>query len=172
MFYAMLPKRMAKFNLQLAEEKTRILEFGRFATENRRARSQGKPETFSFLGFTFYCSMNSRKTFFRVKVKTDRKKMISKIKKFNIWIKENRHMKICEIMKRINQSLRGHYQYYGVTDNARSLERFFYTIVGLLFKWLNRRSQKRSYILESFKTRVLERFGVLMQGKRMKSLEK
>ena len=154
--------RMAKFNLELAQEKTRILEFGRFASENRNARRERKPETFVFLGFTFYCSMDSRKKFFRVKVKTDRKKMISKLKKFNIWIKQHRQMRIDEIIKHVNQSLRGHYQYYGVTDNVRSLERLYYMIKGLLFKWLNRRSQKRSYDWKSFNSRVLARFPLLM----------
>jgi group II intron reverse transcriptase/maturase len=160
-FYAELKARMAKFNLALAEEKTRILEFGRFAAENRKARGEGKPETFSFLGFTFYCGMDGRKQFFRVKVKTDRKKVISKLKKLNVWLKEHRHYRLKDIIERINQSLRGHYQYYGVTDNTKSLERFLDLVTGLLFKWLNRRSQRRSYSWREFNTRVLGLFPLL-----------
>ena len=77
-FYRSLGSRLEKFGLALAPEKTRILEFGRFATSNRERRGEGKPETFNFLGFTFYCSTNQAKTKFRVKVKSDRKKMTSK----------------------------------------------------------------------------------------------
>ena len=160
-FYAALKVRMAKFNLELADEKTRILEFGRFAAENRKVRGEGKPETFSFLGFTFYCSTDGRKQFFRVKVKTDRKKVISKLKKLNVWLKEHRHYRLKDMIERINQSLRGHYQYYGVTDNTKSLERFLSLVQGLLFKWLNRRSQRRSYTWEAFNSRVLEIFPLL-----------
>jgi len=160
-FYAALKIRMAKFNLELAEEKTRILEFGRFAVENRKARGEGKPETFSFLGFTFYCSTDSHKRFFRVKVKTDRKKVISKLKKLNIWLKEHRHYRLKDMIERINQSLRGHYQYYGVTDNTRNVERFLLLVTRLLFKWLNRRSQRRSYNWETFNSRVLAIFPLL-----------
>ena len=160
-FYAALIKRMAKFNLELAPEKTRILEFGRFAAESRKARGDGKPETFSFLGFTFYCTTDGRKKFFRVKVKTDRKKLISKLKKLNLWLKENRHLPLKDIIERINQSLRGHYQYYGVTDNAKSLERFEYLVRSLLFKWLNRRSQRRSYNWDIFNARIMVIFPLL-----------
>jgi len=160
-FYAALGERMAKFGLELAQEKTRILEFGRFAAENRKMRGERKPETFSFLGFTFYCSLDGRKQFFRVKVITDRKKRISKLKKLNIWLKEHRHLPVKEIVKRINQSLRGHYQYYGVTDNTRSLERFRDLVKGLLFKWLNRRSQRRSFDWERFNARIMTLFPLL-----------
>jgi len=160
-FFAALGARMAKFNLELAQEKTRILEFGRFATENRKARGQGKPETFSFLGFTFYCSMDGRKQFFRVKVRTDRKKVISKLKKLNIWLKEHRHDRLKDLIERINRSLRGHYQYYGVTDNTKSMERFLHLVTELLYKWLNRRSQRRSYTWEQYNSRVLAKFPLL-----------
>ena len=160
-FYKMLAERMAKFQLELAPEKTRVLEFGRFAARDRKARGERKPETFSFLGFTFYCSLDSRKQFFRVKVKTDRKKLISKLKKLNIWLKEHRHYQLKEMIKRINQSMRGHYQYYGVTDNTPSLERFRHIVRSLLFKWLNRRSQRRSYTWEAFDKRIMKIFPLL-----------
>jgi len=109
---------MEKFGLAIAPEKTRILEFGRFAAVNRERRGEGKPETFSFLGFTFYCSTNKAKTKFRVKVKSDRKKMTAKLKKNNLWIKENRHkLRPHELIRRLNLSLSGYYNYYAVTDN-------------------------------------------------------
>ena len=160
-FYTMLEERLAKFHLELAKEKTRILEFGRFAVKNRKARGQKKPETFSFLGFTFYCSTDGRKGFFRVKVKTDRKKFISKLKKLNIWMKEHRHYRLLDIIKRLNQSLRGHYQYYGVTDNTGSICKFLHFVKKILFKWINRRSQKRSYNWDTFNTQIMVVFPLI-----------
>lgn len=150
-FYNSLGKRMAKFDLGVAPEKTCILDFGRFAANNRKNRGEGKPGTFSFLGFTFYCSTNKARTRFRVKVKSDRKKMTSKLKKCNIWIKENRHKyKPHELIRRINKSLTGYYNYYAVTDNMKTLEIFRRIVTKQLFFWLNRRSEKNSYTWESF----------------------
>ena len=150
-FYSSLGKRLAKFGLEVAPEKTRILEFGRFAAENRRRRGEGKPETFNFLGFTFYCSTNQNKTFFRVKVKSDRKRMASKLKKCYQWIKENRHeMKPNRLIRRLNKSLSGYYNYYAVTDNMRTVRLYRHVVIRQLYYWLNRRSQKKSYTWEAF----------------------
>ena len=160
-FYKELIERFNKFGLELALEKTKILEFGRFAKENRDKRGLGKPETFDFLGFTFYCSENSNKSYFRCKVKTSKKKYRSKVKAMKQWIKLNRNMPISELIKKINQKLRGHYQYYGVTDNTRSVKSFLNTTRYLLFKWTNRRSQKRSYTLESFYNGLLRTLPLL-----------
>ena len=143
-FYEELPKRFEKFGLSLAEEKTRIVEFGRFAEENRARRGEGKPETFDFLGFTFYCS-ESTKGKFLVKVKSSRKKVSNKLKKLNIWLKENRHLPVSILIEKLSRSLRGYYQYYAVTCNVWNVGTFRYQTERLLFKWLNRRSQKRSY---------------------------
>ena len=145
-YYRSLGPRLEKFSLALAPEKTRILEFGRFTAENRKDRGKGKPETFSFLGFTFYCSTDRSKTKFRVKLKSDRKKMVSKLKKSNLWLKANRHkFKPHELIQRLNRSLTGYYNYYAVTDNMKTVNAFRYLIVKQLFYWLNRRSQKKSY---------------------------
>jgi len=150
-FYRSLGSRMGKFDLVLAPEKTRILEFGRFADENRRKRNEGKPETFSFLGFTFYCSTNQAKTKFRVKVKSYRKKMTSKLKKSSQWIKDNRHkLRPHELIHKLNQSLNGYYNYYAVTDNMRTVQLFRWCIVKQLYYWLNRRSQRKSYTWDEF----------------------
>jgi len=153
MFYRSLEKRMEKFDLAISPEKTRLLEFGRFAAENRKRRGEGKPETFNFLGFTFYCSVSKANAKYRVKVKSDRKKMVSKLKKTNQWIKENRHKcKPHEIIRRLNRSLAGYYNYYAVTDNSRNVELFRRRVITLLFYWLNRRSQKKSFTWEEFHT--------------------
>lgn len=160
-FYEKLIERFKKFGLELALEKTKILEFGRFAKENRVSRGLGKPETFDFLGFTFYCSESGNKSFFRCKVKTCGKKLRSKVKAMKEWIKKNRTMPVRELIKRINLKLRGHYQYYGVTDNTRSVKGYQNTVKYLLFKWLNRRSQKRSYTVESFYNGLLKTFPLI-----------
>ncbi|WP_315079829.1 reverse transcriptase domain-containing protein [uncultured Clostridium sp.] len=160
-FYKELIERFKKFGLELALEKTKILEFGRFAKENRKRMGLDKPETFDFLGFTFYCSENSSKSYFRCKVKTSKKKYRSKVKTMKQWIKYNRNMPISELIKKINQKLRGHYQYYGVNDNTRSVKSFLNTTRYLLFKWTNRRSQKRSYNAETFYNGLLKTFPLL-----------
>lgn len=150
-FHKSLGARMVQFGLALAPEKTRILEFGRFAEQNRNRRGQGKPETFSFLGFTFYCSKDRTQSRFRVKVKSDRKKTIAKLKKLNIWLKEQRHKKnVKELIDGINRSLRGYFNYYAVTDNIDNVAAYRLHVVRLLFKWLNRRSQRKSYNWHEF----------------------
>ena len=123
-FRQRLEERFAKYGLSLAEEKTKILEFGRFAAENRKRRGEGKPETFEFLGFTFYCGMDGKKQFFRCKVKTSKKKFRSKVLRMKEWIKSHRMMSVGELIKKINEKLAGHYQYYGVTDNMREVKSF------------------------------------------------
>ena len=150
-FYHSLGTRMEKFDLAIALEKTRILEFGRLAATNRKERGEGKPETFDFLGFTFYCSTNREKTKFRVKVKSSRKKMTAKIKKCSLWIKENRHKdRPIELIRKLNLSLSGYYNYYAVTDNMPTVQLFRWHIIKKLYYWLNRRSQRRSYTWTAF----------------------
>ena len=123
-FVRNLRLRFAKYGLSLAEEKTKILEFGRYAACKRAERGLGKPETFDFLGFTFYCSMNTERTFYRCKVKTSRKKLRNKIRAMKEWIRDHRNMPLEWLFKKINEKLRGHYQYYGVTDNIVECKRF------------------------------------------------
>lgn len=160
-FYKKLQERFEKFGLELAMDKTKILEFGRFARQNRERRGEGKPETFDFLGFTFYCGMNGKKEFFRCRVKTSKKKFRSKILAMKEWIKNYRTMPLETIFKMVNAKLRGHYQYYGVTDNTRDVKNFLSQTKWLLFKWLNRRSQKKSYTLETFYNGLLRTFPLL-----------
>lgn len=111
-FVRNLRQRFAKYGLSLAEEKTKILEFGRYAARKRAERGLGKPETFDFLGFTFYCSMNTERTFYRCKVKTSRKKLRNKIRAMKEWIRNHRNMPLEWLFKKVNEKLRGHYQYY------------------------------------------------------------
>ena len=148
-FYKALIKRLAKFTLEIAEEKTKILAFGRFAADNSKRQGLGKPETFDFLGFTHYCS-NSSKGNFRVKRKTSRKKFEAKVKAFKLWLRAERNLGTEEIMKTVRRKLIGHYTYYGITDNSQMMGTYRFQVSKLLFKWLNRRSQRRSFSFEKF----------------------
>ena len=148
-FYQELQKRLQKFSLTISAEKSKVLEFGRFAAENRAKRDERKPETFDFLGFTHYCS-KSKKGKFRVKRKTSRKKYNAKIQIMKQWIKDNRNMPIWELVKKLRTKLTGHYRYYGITDNSEMLKSFYQQTIRLLFKWMNRRSQRKSFNWDSF----------------------
>ena len=149
-FYKELIGRLKKFNLKIAQEKSKIIEFGLFAAQNRKARGEKKPETFDFLGFTHYCG-TSRTGKFRVKRKTSRKKFKAAVHKMNKWIKSNRTKPINELWKEVAIKLMGYYRYYGVTDNSRMIKKYKYAVEEALFKWLNRRSQIKSYTWEKFK---------------------
>lgn len=149
MFYSALISRLAKFKLEVAEEKTNILMFGRFAAQHREKKGIGKPETFDFLGFTHYCG-TSRAGKFRVKRKTSKKKFRAKVQAVKTWLKETRHEGLDVIMETMRKKLVGHYRYYGITDNSKMLGRFRYEVSRLLFKWLNRRSQRQSFNYESY----------------------
>lgn len=156
MFYEHLKRRMKHFGLELEESKTRLIEFGRFAERNREARGERKPETFTFLGFTHYCS-HGRTGKFRVKRKTSKKKLAKKSKEINAMIKDMRFQHINRIVKKLNEILVGYYHYYGITDNSRSLNSFYNVVRFRLFYWLNRRSQRKSYTKEGYKE-LLKRF--------------
>lgn len=148
--YKLMKNRLKVCGLEFAEEKTRLIEFGRFATDNRKKRGHGKPETFDFLGFTHYCSVSNKSGKFRVKRKTSKKKQKQKIKEFKMWIKENRNKPLAVIMGTVKRKLTGHYNYYGITDNLKSISNYAFEIRKLLMKWLNRRSQKKSYDSQGF----------------------
>lgn len=147
-FYERLKSRMWHFGLSLAEDKTRLIKFGRFAEED--CKKQGKkPETFTFLGFTHYCS-KSRNGKFRVKRKTSKKKFSKKCKEIHRQIGIMRQEKVKDIIHKLNQILTGYYHYYGITDNSQSTTAVRYRVMRSLFYWLNRRSQRRSYTWVGF----------------------
>jgi RNA-directed DNA polymerase len=148
-FYGKLIQRLRQFNLEIAEEKTKILEFGRFAESNRAKRGSGKPETFDFLGFTHYCSQ-SKNGKFRVKRATSRKKFKTKLKEYAAWLWQNMHTPIEKLIRTLNQKLIGHFRYYGITDNSGKISAFRYLIRRKLRNVLNRRSQKKSLTWEKF----------------------
>jgi len=143
-------ERLKKFKLEVSAEKTRIIEFGKYAEENSRNRGRQKPGTFNFLGFTHYCS-KSRRGKFLMKVKTDKKRMNNKLKEMNLWLKSARNkMTAKELWKAISVRLKGHYNYYGISSNSRSIQNFYHQTTRLTRKWINRRSQKKSFNIQEF----------------------
>ena len=143
-YYDELKKRMGKFNLELEDSKSRLLEFGKFAESNRKARGEGKPETFDFLGFTFYCG-KSRRGYPCVMLQTSRKKFKQKLKDTKKWLYENRTMPVKEMIKSLNLKLIGHYRYYGTSFNGKRITNFLHRVQQFLCKTLNRQSDMKSY---------------------------
>ncbi len=138
-----LKNRFNRYALELHPEKSKRISFGRFEAENA-IRKDRRPNTFDFLGFTHYCD-RTRKGRFKLGRKTSRKKYAAKCRDMNEWLKENRNRKKTkEWWKTLSAKLRGHYQYYGVSGNYRAINSYYRRVLGLVRKWLNRRSQKRS----------------------------
>jgi group II intron reverse transcriptase/maturase len=147
-FYRVLPKRLEKFNLQVATEKTHLLRFSRFHPSMRRR--------FTCLGFEFTW-LPDRQGVPRVTRRTARQKLYAACRRITAWIKQHRHLPGRECFQGLHARLRGHYNYYGVQGNSRALNRFFRWAMDGTFKWLNRRGGKRkSYAWEKF-TQVLDR---------------
>lgn len=140
-FQRELGERLAEFDLELHGTKTRMIEFGRFAADNRRNRGQGKPETFTFLGFTHYCGKR-RDGGFAVKRKTARKKLKSKLREIKTKLHRNMHVDVATVGKYLRSVLLGHYRYYGVPGNGHSMKAFRYVILQSWLRTLRRRSQK------------------------------
>jgi RNA-directed DNA polymerase len=151
-----LKQRLNKFGLELALDKTKVIEFGRYAADNARKRGQ-KAETFSFLGFTHYCG-KTRKGKFKVGRITDRKRFRAKIKEMTNWLKEIRNTApMKEWWPILSAKLSGHFQYYGVSENYRGIRRFYFLTIRMVMKWLNRRSQKKCINWQKF-LRYLKRY--------------
>ena len=148
-FQEVLPKRLARFSLELAEEKTQLLRFGRFARRDCQRRGEGAPSTFDFLGFTHYLG-NSRKGNLVLKRKTSSKRLTRTFKNINMFIKLNRHMKLRDLIAAVNIKLRGHYSYYGITFNFKGVINYYEMVKHSLFKWLNRRGGKPIWIWDKF----------------------
>jgi len=148
-FLKELAARLGQFHLELEPSKTRLLEFGRFAEEQARRRGQ-RPKTFDFLGFTHYCG-HTRHGSFKVKRKTSTKKYHAKLKATTEWLRRERsRLKKGELLRQAKLKLAGHLHYYAITDNGAMCHSFRYQVTRLLYKWLNRQSQRRSYNWERF----------------------
>ena len=140
-FRAELRQRLAKFGLELHPEKTRLIEFGRFAAERRAKRGLGAPETFNFLGFTHVCS-RSKGGRFRVKRKTMAQRMRAKLREVKDELKRRRHQPVPEQGRWLSSVVRGHLAYYAVPGNMKATATFRTQATRLWFKALRRRSQR------------------------------
>jgi hypothetical protein len=151
-----LKERLAQFGLALHEDKTRLLMFGRYAAERRAERGLGRPETFDFLGFTHYCgkTLNGR---FIVQRKTQRKRMIHKLKELRVEARRRMHLPVADQWQWLSGVLRGHYSYYGLTGNYRAMKRFLKEVETLWQRALHRRSQKAQMFGPRF-FKLLRRF--------------
>lgn len=151
-FLQALRERLAEFGLEVHQEKTRLIEFGRFAAANRAERGEGKPETFDFLGFTHICSKTRKGNRFTIRRKTIAKRLRTKTKAVRGEIRRRRHSSAPEQGKWIRSVITGHYNYYGVPGNKRALDTFRTETIKQWFRALRRRSQKaRSLTWERFK---------------------
>ena len=148
-FREVLEKRLAKFSLQLEPNKTRLVEFGRFSSKHAKERDK-KMETIYFLGFTHFCTRN-RKGNFMVGRKTEKSRLKRSIKKITDKMREIRHWAIKEQAIKINEMLRGHYNYYGMGGNLRSLLKIYYKAEKFWRKMLSSRSWKGYVNWDKFK---------------------
>jgi RNA-directed DNA polymerase len=148
-FLSCLRERLLKFGLRLHEDKTRLIEFGRFAKFRRKKRGVGRPETFAFLGFTHYCG-ESRDGRFIVKRKTQSKRMIRKLKELRREARKRMHQPVGRQRDWLSSVLRGHYAYYGVTGNSRALCSFAFEVGRIWHTVLKRRSQKSGLTWQRF----------------------
>jgi len=140
-FLADLRERLAEFAVELAEEKTRLIEFGRYAAERRASRGQPKPETFEFLGFTHMCA-KTRAGRFKLKRVTSKKKLRAKLREIKIELRRRMHLPIPEQGRWLARVLQGHYNYYAVPDNSAALNTFRHMVVWHWIRTLRRRSQR------------------------------
>ncbi len=155
-FLAELRRRLARFGLELAEEKTRLIEFGRFAAHDREHRGDPKPQTFEFLGFTHICA-KSRAGRFKLKRTTSKKKMRAKLKSVKTEMTRRRHLPIPDQGRWLARVLTGHYRYYAVPDNSHALRAFRQAIARLWLRALRRRSQRHRLQLERMR-RLIDRW--------------
>lgn len=149
-FVRQLRMRLNKFNLELAEDKTKIIVFGRFAESDTKKNGGNKPGTFDFLGFTHYCSRSADGKRFRVKRTTSKKKKKTSQEKISKWIKGNMHERPKWLISELNRKLTGYFNYYGVTDNGRQIQRMREYVLKTLFKTLRKRSNKKKLTWESY----------------------
>nr|WP_079544601.1 group II intron reverse transcriptase/maturase [Bradyrhizobium lablabi] len=140
-FWDDMRKRFEEFSLSLNPEKTRLIEFGRFAAERRARRGLGKPETFNFLGFTFICERNSRGQFL-VKRTTRRDRMRATLRRIKEELRRRMHEPIPEQGAWLKQVVRGFFAYHAVPTNGPALRAFYHYVKRIWLRTLRRRSQK------------------------------
>jgi group II intron reverse transcriptase/maturase len=137
-----LAERFAKFDLELHPEKTRLVEFGRFAARDRQARGEGRPDTFDFLGFTHVCGTTRKRKKFVVVRRTKRKRWQAKLRELKQELRKRMHDPVPKVGAWLRSVLTGHYRYYGVPLNGSALSLFRFKLMRLWRQVLRRRSQR------------------------------
>jgi group II intron reverse transcriptase/maturase len=157
-FLVDLRERLGKFGLELHPEKTRLIEFGRYAAERRAKRGEGKPETFNFLGFTHICGKNHKTGYFMVYRKTIGKRMAAKLKEIRQQLRRRLHEATGNTLKWLQSVVRGYLQYHAVPRNERRLKAFRHEVLRMWLWQLRRRSQRHRWTWNKF----LEKLGNLL----------
>ena len=144
-FYKALGKRLGKFELEVAEEKTNIISFSRFRKHENTS--------FEFLGFEFRWKTSNKGKDIIVR-RTSRSKLRKSIVTLNEWCKENRNNRTKKVVEMLNAKFRGYFNYYGVIGNSKGINEFYNKAMEILYKWLNRRSQRKSYNWQEFNEKM------------------
>jgi RNA-directed DNA polymerase len=150
-FYEALSNRLSKFGLEVAKEKTNIISFSRFRKYENTS--------FEFLGFEFRWKVSNRGKDIIAR-RTSRSKLRKSLKAFKEWCKENRNNRLKKIVDMLNIKLRGYFNYYGVIGNSKGINEFYKCAMKILYKWLNRRSQRKSFSWDEFNEKM-KRYGII-----------
>ena len=150
-FLEQLRERLRKFGLELHPEKTRLIEFGRYATERRAKRGEGKPETFNFLGFTHMCGTSHKTGYFTVHRRTIGKRMAAKLKDIRVKLRQRMHVSPATTGKWLVQVVRGYFQYHAIPGNWARLKAFRNDVLRMWFQTLRRRSQRSRLSWQRFR---------------------
>jgi group II intron reverse transcriptase/maturase len=153
-FLGELQERLRTFGLELHPEKTRLLEFGRYAAEWRAKRGEGKPETFNFLGFTHICGKNHKTGYFMVFRKTTGKRMAAKLKDLRQELRKRLHGATGDTVKWLQSVVRGYFQYHAVPYNEERMKAFRHEVLRMWLWQLRRRSQRTRWTWERFQEKL------------------
>jgi group II intron reverse transcriptase/maturase len=153
-FLEQLRERLAKFGLELHPDKTRLIEFGRFAADNRSKRGEGKPETFDFLGFTHICGRAHKTGRFTVHRRTMAKRMRTKLKQMGTNLRKRMHQRTAVMAQWLGQVVRGYFQYHAVPGNLTRMVSFRREVLRRWFRTPRRRSQRQRLSWERFTARL------------------
>jgi len=157
-FLEQFEERLRKFGLELHPDKTRLIEFGRYAAERRKKRGAGKPETFNFLGFTHICGTNHQTGQFTVHRRTMGKRMAAKLKDVRAKLRQRLHGAVGNTVEWLGAVVRGYFQYHAIPGNWARLRAFRNQVRRLWWRQLRRRSQRSRWSWERFQ----ERLGTLL----------
>ena len=153
-FLQELRERLQRFGLELHPDKTRLIEFGRYAAERRKKRGAGKPETFNFLGFTHICGTSQKTGYFTVRRTTIGKRMAAKLKDIKAKLRQRMHRSIGDTVSWLQSVVRGYFQYHAIPGNWARLRAFRNDVLRLWRRQLRRRSQRSHWTWERFMARL------------------